>query len=166
MNDNDPRVPVKGVVPLAQMAGDDDEDTKLLKAMASGAADFLECFPWCRKIRSSYFGDGFGGIVGVFLFYIEPSRQGVDEWLWVVFGDVPPAFLVIDHAKTPSQALQTYIGEVARWVELAKKGRSSKEVIPVYLPATPENAVDVESRLKMLREVVVPGFQEAENVRA
>jgi hypothetical protein len=159
-------VPVTGVIPLAQMAGDDDEDTKLLRVMADGAAKYLKCFPWCKKIRSTYFGDGHGGIVGVFLFHIEPSRKGVDEWLWVVFGDVPPAFLVIDQSKTPSQALQSYIGEVSKWVELAKQGRSSQNVIPVYLPATPENAADLESRLKMLQELVVPSFRAAETVRA
>ena len=97
--------------------------------MASGAKNYLRSFPWCKGIRAAYFGDGYGGVVGVFLFHIEPSRQGVDEWLWVVFGDVPPAFLVIDLSRTPSQALQCYIGEISRWVELAKQGRSSSDVI-------------------------------------
>jgi hypothetical protein len=98
-------------------------------------------------------------------FHIEPSREGVDEWLWVVFGDVPPAFLVIDHSKTPSQALQSYVGEMSRWVELAKQGCSSKSVIPVYIAATPANACELESRLKMLQEVIVPSFQVAEGSR-
>jgi len=166
VDDNNASVPVRGVIPLAKMAGDDDEDTKLLRVMADGAAKFLQCFPWCKKIRSTYFGDGYGGIVGVFLFHIEPSRDGVDEWLWVVFGDVPPAFLVIDQSMMPSQALQSYIGEISKWVQLAKQGRSSENVIPVYLASTPENAADLESRLKVLQEVIVPAFRAAEAMRA
>lgn len=166
MDDHNERVPVTGVVPVDQMAGDEEEDTRLLKIIAEGATKYLRSFSWCKKIRSTYFGDGYGGIVGLFLFHIEPSRDGVDEWLWVVFGDVPPAYLVIDHAKTPSQALEYYIAEVSVWVELAKQGRSSKDAIPVNLPTKPENAARVVSKLKFLEEFVVPSFREAETVRA
>ena len=99
----------------------------------------------------------------MFLFLIEPARAGVDEWLWVVFGDVPPAYLVTDACKTPSQTLELYIEHVSRWVELAKQGKSSNDVIPVYVPATPENAADLEKRLTMLRDVIVPAFRETKS---
>ncbi len=159
-------IPVKGVVSLDQMIGGDAEDTRLLRVMASGAENYLRGLPWCKAIQEAYYGDGYGGIVAVFLFRIESSRADVDEWLWVVFGDVPPAYLVTDSCKTPSQALEGYMGEISEWVQLAKEGRSSKDVIPVYVPPTPENAADVERRMKFLREVVVPAFREAEAVRA
>jgi hypothetical protein len=162
----DSSIPVKGVVSIDQMVGDNDEDTRLLLEMLSGAQSYLRCFPWCKEIREIYFGDGYGGIVAIFLFRIEPSRADVDEWLWVVFGALPPAHLVTDICKSPSQALEGYIDEVGKWVQLAKQGRSSRDVIPVYVPATPENAADVENRLKFLREVIVPAFREAETVRA
>jgi hypothetical protein len=166
MEKSENKIPVKGVVLLDQMAGGDDEDTQLLRVMASGAENYLRCFPWCKRIREAYFGDGYGGIVAVFLFRIEASRVDVDEWLWVVFGDVPPAYLVTDSCKTPSQALEGYIEEISKWVRFAKEGRSSKEIIPVYVPPTPENAADVERRMKLLREVIVPAFREAETIRA
>ncbi len=159
-------IPVKGVVPLSQMAGLDDEDSSLLRVMAEGAQNYIRCFPWCKSVRDVYFGDGYGGIVAVFLFRIEAERAEIDEWLWVVFGDVPPAYLVTDIAKSPSQALEAYVAEVSKWAELAKAGKSSKDVIPVYVPATPENAADVERRVKLLREIIVPAFREAEVVRA
>jgi hypothetical protein len=153
-------LPVDGVVRLAQMVGGDDEDTKLLGIMAAGAQNYIQCFPWCKGIREAYFGDGYGGIAAVFLFRIEPARAGLDEWLWVVFGDVPPAYLVTDACKTPAQTLEIYIEEVAKWVELAKQGKSSNDVIPVYVPSTPENAADLEKRLTVLREVLVAAFRE------
>jgi hypothetical protein len=157
--------PVKSVVPLSQMAGLDDEDSRLLRVMAEGAQNYIRCFPWCKSVRDVYFGDGYGGIVAVFLFHIEARRAEIDEWLWVVFGDVPPAYLVTDIAKSPSQAIEVYVAEVSKWTELAKAGKSSKDVIPVYVPATPENAADVERRMKLLREIIVPAFREAEIVR-
>jgi hypothetical protein len=148
------------------MAGGDDKDIELLRTMASGAENYIRSFPWCKSIREVYFGDGYGGVVAVFLFRIEPTRADVDEWLWTISCDVSPAYLVTDSCKTPSQALQGYIEEVSKWVELAKQGLSSKDVIPVYMPATPKNAADVEKRLKLLRDVIVPAFREAETVRA
>jgi hypothetical protein len=160
------RVPVKGVIPLDQMIGGDDEDTTLLRMMASGAENYVRSFSWCKSIREMYFGDGYGGVVAVFLFHIEPSRGDVDEWLWVISCDISPAYLVTALCKTPSQALEGYIKEVSKWVQLARRGRSSKDVIPVYMPATPENAADIERRLKVLRDAIVPAFREAETVRA
>jgi hypothetical protein len=165
MDNSESKIPVKGVVPLDQMVGEDDEDTKLLRIMASGADTYIRSFPWCKSIREAYFGDGYGVVVAVFLFHIEPT-QAVDEWQWVISCDVSPAYLVTDSCKTPSQALEGYIDEIFKWVQLAKQGHSSKDVIPVYMPATPDNAVDVEKRLKVLKEVIVPAFREAETVRA
>jgi hypothetical protein len=166
MDNTNNKIPVRGVVPLDQMAGGDDEDTKLLQVMASGAEKYIRSFPWCKSIREVYFGDGYGGVVAVFLFHIEPTRADVDKWLWVISSDVSPAYLVTDSCKTPSQALEGYIEEVFKWIQLAKQGLSSKDVIPVYMPATPENAADVEKRIKVLRDVIVPAFREAEIVRA
>ncbi len=163
---NEKRIPVKGVVPINEMVGGDDEDTRLLRVMASGAEKYIRSFPWCKSIREIYFGDGYGGIVAVFLFHIEPARADVDEWLWAISCDVSPAYLVTDSCKTPSQALEGYIEEVSKWIDLAKQGRPSQEVMPVYMPATPENAVDVERRINVLRETIVPAFREAETVRA
>jgi hypothetical protein len=163
MNNEDAKPPVKGVVPLDQMPSDDDEDARFLQVMAEGAQNYIRCFPWCKGVREVYFGDGYGGIVAVFLLRIEPSRADIDEWLWVVFGDVPPAYLVTDLCQSPSQALAWYVEEISKWVRLAKEGRSSADVIPVYVPATPENAAELENRLKVLRDVIIPAFQEKEN---
>jgi len=115
------RIPVKGVVSIDQMVGADDEDTKLLRVMVAGAEKYLRSFSWCKSVREIYFGDGYGGVAAVFLFYIEPSIEGVDEWLWVISCDVSPAYLVTDSCKTPSQALQGYVDEVSKWVQSAKQ---------------------------------------------
>jgi hypothetical protein len=165
-DENAKTIPVKGVVPLAQMKGNDEEDIRLLRIMASGAQTYIRSFPWCKDIREVYFGDGYGGVVAVFLFHIEASRADADDWLWVISCDVSPAYLVTHSCKTPSQALEGYVDEVFKWIQLAKQGRSSKDVIPIYMPATPENATDLERRLKVLQEVIVPAFRVSEAERA
>jgi hypothetical protein len=148
------------------MYGEDEEDSRLLHLMADGAERYLSSFKWCQGIKERFFGDGYGGIVAVFLFHMEPGSVGVDEWLWVIFGDIPPAYLVTDECKKPSEALTGYIGEMSKWVALAKEARSSVEVIPVNVPSTRENAEDLAKRLTFLGEIVVPAFREAEIMRA
>jgi hypothetical protein len=163
---DDPNFPVKGVIPINQLFGEDEEDTQLLRAMAHYARDYLQSFDWCKSIRDWYFGDGVGAIVAVFLFHIEPSRSNVDEWLWVVVGDIPPAYLVIDDNTTPSLALQGYINEMSKWVRLTKSGKSIAKAIPVNKAATKQNALLLESRLKAIEEIVLPRFRDAEIERA
>jgi hypothetical protein len=150
--------PATGVVKIADMVGDDKEDTNLLRELASEATSYLSAFSWCLSILGMYYGLGVGGIVGVFLFRITPSQERVDEWLWVVVGDLPSAYLVLDNATTPAAALQAYIAEMTEWVELSKSNKSSDQVIPVNVPATPEHAAKLETRLHLLQTLVIPKF--------
>jgi len=149
-------IPVTGVVPLEQMAGDDEEDTALLREMAEGAENFLKSFSWCLAIRESFFGAGIGKVIAVFLFRIAPVRSDIDEWLWVVVGDLPPAYLVTDCCKTPSGAVEAYIGEMSKWVERARHGQASPDVIPVNVPPTPEWAEKLHNRLEILKTTTLP----------
>jgi hypothetical protein len=159
-------LPVRGVVPIDEMVGEDEQDTGVLRALASDAETFIQNHSWCKAIREFYYGNGYRGIVAIFLFRIEPTRPEVDEWLWVVVGDLPPAYIVIDDRETPSKALEGYIAEVSKWVELAKYGRWSKRFIHVNKPATRENADAVERRLNFLSEVLVPIFQSGEEAQS
>lgn len=149
-------LPVRGVLPVEQLEGDDEEDTLLLRGMLDEARGFLTSFSWCGSIRESYVGAGVGGVVAVFLFRVDPTGARMDEWLWVIVGDVPPAYLVIDDAKSPVEALDVYIREMSRWIKLARKGLSSKDVIPVNVPATPEWAERLAQRLRTLRDAIRP----------
>ena len=159
-------LPVRGVVPIDEMVGEDEEDTGVLRALASDAETYIQNHAWCKAIREFYYGNSYQGIVAIFLFRIEPARPEVDEWLWVVVGDLPPAYIVIDDCETPSKALEGYVREAMKWVELAKYGRSSKRFMHVNKPATPENAAVLERTLNFLTEVLVPIFQSAEEARA
>jgi hypothetical protein len=128
------------IVPIKQMAGDSSQDTELLKQMLKEAETYLSAFDWCESIAESYFGLGVGGVVAVFLFRIIPGSAEVDEWLWVVVGDLPPAYIVAEDNPTPVSALEAYIEEMSVWVTAVEKGRPVDEVIPVNVPPTRENA--------------------------
>jgi hypothetical protein len=158
----DHTIPAKGIIPLEQLFEEQEEGAEILCDMAEEAQSYLESFEWCTSIEEGYFGDGIPDTVAIFLFRIEPSRPNIDKWLWVIVGDLPPAYLLTRISKTPSQALEGYIDEMSKWVALAKEGKFSDKVISVDAPSTPENAEDLEERLTLLARNVVPAFRKAE----
>ncbi len=142
------------VVPVEEMRGENEQETSGLARMFDEARGFLAAFDWCLTIEESYFGFGYASIVAVFLFRIRPARPSVDDWLWVVVGDLPPAYLVTEGNPTPDLAVDGYISEMTKWVKAAKKGRSVEDLIPVNVPPTRENAAALERRLGVLRQLI------------
>jgi hypothetical protein len=149
-------VGISGVVPVEQMFGDDAEDTVRLEADLQVARRYLLNQKWCFGIRSMYFGTGLGSIAAVFLAELDQPADGVDEWLWVVVGDVPPAYMIVDVCSTPIAALEAYVELIKPWVDLAREGKQSVEVFPVSMLATPENAEKLQKRLDALTATVIP----------
>jgi hypothetical protein len=98
-----------------------------------------------------------GWVVGVFLFHIDPA-PGVDEWLWVVAGDLPTAYLVTDEAPDPASALEAYCNLMSDWAEAVRAGRDLADVFPVAAEATLEHAEMLANRVSFLRARVIPSF--------
>ena len=121
-------------------------------ALAEKATRFLTSFRWCAGVRESYLAFDCGYILGVFLFRIEPRLLGVDEVLWVVVGDGPPAFLVCDDAPDWHRALQCYVREMQRWVHAVRAGDGLEGIIPVNVSPTPEHADLLASRLSFIQD--------------
>src|SRR5262245_29472793 len=119
--------------------GESPEETTGIQSLFNDARDYLEAFSWCARIREAYLGIAIAGVVGTFLFRIEPVGQGVDEWIWVVVGDLPPAYIALENAPNPACALDAYIGEMEKWVAAAKAGESVNDLIPVNVPPTLRN---------------------------
>ena len=110
---------------LSDIQWDDEEDSALYQSMVAQARSFLERFRWCSGVRALYGGKAVPGVVAVFLAEIAPSEAGVDETLWVVVGDVPPAYLVLDRAPNSTAALRIYIENMRGWVTAVRAGEST-----------------------------------------
>jgi hypothetical protein len=98
------------LTPTDKISGDSEKDTSLLRGMAEEARQYLLSFNWCKAIQKGWFGWGLGGIAAVFLFEIDPATPDVDKVLWVVVGDLPPAYMVTDELPTPLDALRNVCG--------------------------------------------------------
>ena len=139
---------------VSSMRGEDEEETRLLKAHLNEARAYLGSYAWGRTLLEIYFGGGVGGIVAVFLVRLPPD-QPTDEWLWVVVGDLPSAYLVTDHASTPSQALSVYCELMEDWANAVLGAGDLGEVYPVAAEPTDRNARSLLDRVRFLRGNVV-----------
>jgi hypothetical protein len=146
------------LVPVEEMAGQDFEETEQLRESLEEAKAFLRSHHWCRSIRRELFGLGVGGVVRVFLFELV-GDPGVDEVLWVVTGDVPPAYLVTDGARTPVAALEVYCGLMEAWIDAVRRKADPSEAFPVSVEPTEKNAALLEKRVWFLRREIVPAFE-------
>jgi hypothetical protein len=86
--------------PADVSTGDADLDSARIEAR-----QYLQFYNWVLSVRGEYFGYGADGIIYIFLFEIEPGRPEVNQWIWVIVGDVPPAFIPADDAGHPSRLL-------------------------------------------------------------
>jgi hypothetical protein len=169
---NSPLTPeVKGqlvasaLVSVAEIVGDHEHDTVLLRKMSEDAKHYISSFPWCDATLASYFGGGVGGIFAIFFLQIRPNRADVDPWIWIVVGDIPSAYLPISDCDSPSEVFRSYVRGMNKWVELTRKGQTGtpeQGVPPVKVPATPEWAEKLNQKLYGLTLAVKPFFEDEE----
>jgi hypothetical protein len=148
------------VIPESKITGDDQEEAIELSNMLREAKAYILSFDWCRDIEEAYLGIGFSGIISIFLFKLCPAKAKVDEWLWVVVGDVPPAYISVINAPNPATALDAYIGAMEDWVKAVRAGDSVDSLIPVNVPPNLEWANKLESRLKFLDSKILTMYKD------
>jgi hypothetical protein len=158
-------VDLSQLLEVSQISGDSKKDTRLLREMADEAHGYLLSFKWCKRIRRSWFGWGVGGVCAVFFFEIQPSSAKIDRWLWVIIGDLPPAYLVTDASPSPLAALKNYTDLMEEWVETVKEGGNIEGCIPVNAPPTLEYASLLERRLRFIRKEFLVSSSRSKNHR-
>lgn len=116
-------------------------------------------YSWCLGVTETYIGMFYPGIVGVFLFKIIPQNKQVDEYIWVVVGDIPPLYITCENAPNAACALDGYIGAMMTWVDAAKSGKDLDGLPPVNVPSTPENAKKLQLKLDFLEKKILALYQ-------
>lgn len=120
------------------------------------AKSFLNSKKWCQRIEDGFLGVCVEGILAVFKFIIVPVTDDIDKELWVVVGDIPPAYLVTDNAPDAISALKVYVEEMKLWVEAVLNEKCNNDLIPVNVPATKENAIKLRIRLNFIINKLIP----------
>lgn len=139
---------------VPDITGDDNTDTASLQQMAKSARDYIASFTWCPPIKATYLASGVGAVVAIFLFKFSKKIQQADDQLWVVVGDLPSAYLVVEEDDSP--ALERYCGLMEDWVAAVRDSGALSEVFPVSTEPTVENAESLERRIAFLLAEIIP----------
>lgn len=156
-------VNAKGFQLLPDITCDDDADTALLRAMARSARDYISSFDWCPAMGASYLASGVGGIVAIFLFEFTSKIQGTDDRLWVIVGDLPSAYLVVELEDSPREALERYCDLMEGWIAAIRDSTPLENAFPVAAEPTQENAELLERRIAFLLAEIIPRMVESPN---
>ena len=151
--------PVLCAVPVHVLRGEDESDTKLLREMAERADEYVRSFEWCLELHERYFGDGVGGVVALFLFRVSIRDLDLPQWVWIVVGDLPSAYLGFQDLDSPYAALLLYIEGVEEWLESSWEERLCGELIPIEVLPEPRYLEMLRGRVAVLRASVLPNIR-------
>ncbi len=141
---------------VPNIVGDDPEDTELLRSMAKTAQDYIGSFSWCPPISGMYLTYGVGGVVAVFQVEFARKIQGTDDKLWIVVGDLPSAYLVVEPGDDPGLALERYCELMDQWIAAVRSSSDFRDVFPVTTEPTLKNAESLNRRIDVLRTEIIP----------
>jgi len=143
------------IVPIQEMRDDDQECSEMLIALSQDADNFIASHRWCPSIKEKFYGFGVGYIVAVFLYHFDLPINGTDDWLWVIVGDIPSAYLVVDAASSPMETLERYCELMEDWANNIMLGNSTENCFPVVAAPTRENAQLLLSRTNFIRKRMI-----------
>lgn len=146
-----------------QLAGlpDPVEDAQLAQ-LEQEARDYIGTRPWSKPIREMLLAFGVGRILALFLVrFDEPIKWEGEEdaELWVVVGDLPPAYFTTDDSPNPAEALETYCVFMEDWADRILDGEDLGGAYPIAAAPTKEHALMLKSRLEFIRQELIPTIQ-------
>lgn len=149
-------VDIKGFQRFPEITGDDERDTALLRGMANTARKFITQFAWCPPLATIYLAHGVGDIVAVFLAEFSQRIGETDDKLWVIVGDLPSAYLVVEPEDSAAKALERYCELMEDWIAAVRDHSDLRDVYPVAAEPTTENAEMLEKRVAFLLAEIIP----------
>lgn len=137
--------------------GGDAEETARLVGMADSALNYIRRFKWAPPVKRLYLAFAIGDVMALFLAEFEHAiRSGPDEELWIVVGDMPPAYFIVDESPDAAEALTNYCGLMEEWAESVLVGRDLSECYPIAAAPTEQHARMLKDRMETVREEFIP----------
>ncbi len=123
-----------------------------VKELAKEAYSYLS-FPWCLSINKGWLVYSCGYVIGLFYFEIVPDvAKGADSHVWVIVGDLPPAYIDILSASSAHSALDLYIRLMEEWASKVNNGEDTSNCYSINVPETKEYADMLITRMNLLKE--------------
>ena len=138
------------------VVGNSQSETRRLRAMVAEARAYICGFKWSPDNPKFYLAYGVGDVVAVTLAAFDRKIDGVDDRLWVVVGDLPSAYLVVEDSDCAREALSRYCDMMEDWVRAVEASSGFDNVFPVPAARTKENADLLRRRVEFLRSHITP----------
>jgi hypothetical protein len=154
MNREKRKADIQAMIPIGQIAQADLDYVDEVVDLAERAGRYLVSMRWCRQVVDGWLDFATGYIVGIFYFQIVPAQPDVPRFVWIIVGDMPPAYFDGETHYSSYEALDAYVKEMQVWVDKVRDGCPlDDDVITVNVPPEKEWAEELKSRLKRIRKL-------------
>lgn len=153
-------IDISQMMSLDELKNSDIEDVDLLLQLADEAMLYVKSHSWCKEILEIYFDRGWGDMVAVFYITIKPNGDNVDNSIWVIVGDLPPAYFDPINCKNGAQALEGYVDCMQEWVRRVYNGENVDDVISVNVPTEKKYAQMLEARLQIIKDEILSEYKD------
>lgn len=136
-----------------------NDENKTAYKLYESAKAYLLSHPWCTEIENAWIGAQWDDILAVFLLKIKSDQAEVDEYIWMIEGDIPPAYIDIESAPNIKEAIECYIFIMNDWVEAVQNNDPLDDCYPIEVFPTQENAEMLEKRLRFIEERILPELE-------
>lgn len=129
-----------------------------LYRLCEASERYLMKHNWCKSILEGWLALYWEGVLSVSLFQIDPLHAEVDDYVWVVEGDIPPAYIDVESASSPKEVLESYVLIMSEWTNSILEGGTVEESYPVEVPPTMEYATMLKNRLDIIKSFIEEEF--------
>jgi hypothetical protein len=133
---------------------DHKKEVKYLDEVSSlsiEAQRYLMSFQWCKKIINGWLAKDWGYMLCIFYFEIEPAKNSeADNFVWIVVGDIPSAYIDIESAKDELEVLKVYTFLMNEWIRNVKQGKSVEDCFPIGVSPTIKHADMLSRRIAII----------------
>lgn len=91
---------------------------------------YLASQKWCGEIYEGWLFTNIGYALCIFLYRIDKLQSSEDNLVWIVVGDIPPAYLDTYNVESTKEVIENYIELVEDWIENAESGNSFEDCFP------------------------------------
>jgi hypothetical protein len=123
------------------------------------AERFLQGLRWTPPIAELTLAFGVAPIAALFLARFARGIEGQgngDTEVWVMVGDLPPAYFVVDDCHRPADALEVYCDLMEDWADNVIAAADLSASYPVAVEPTIEHAHMLKGRIEFIREELIP----------
>ncbi len=143
----------------------DFENPDEVLSLSVDAKEYLMSFTWCQAIVNGWVVHEWGFMLGIFYFEIKPlENSAADNFVWIIVGDVPPAYIDIESAKNKFEALSLYIFLMEEWCNNIIAGKSVDDCFPVNVEPSKKHAKMLISRLEIIKSDFLMELKESDEI--